>query len=131
MTADENRNKKMKTCLIVDDSVVVRKLARMMIEDFGFSCTEVNDGRQAMDFCQKEMPTLVLLDWNMPVMNGMEFMSALRALPGGTDVKIIFCTTENQLGAIKEALAAGADEYIMKPFDNDILESKFREVGLL
>lgn len=121
----------MKTCLIVDDSVVVRKLARMMVEDMGFDCTEVGDGQKALDFCVQLLPDVILLDWNMPVMNGMEFMAALRDMPGGQDVKIIFCTTENEMGAIKTALAAGADEYIMKPFDNDILESKFREVGVL
>jgi two-component system chemotaxis response regulator CheY len=121
----------MKTCLIADDSVVVRKLARMMVEDLGFVCTEVNDGKQALDFCARQLPDIVLLDWNMPVMNGMEFMAALRGLPGGQNVKIVFCTTENEMAAIKTALAAGADEYIMKPFDTDILESKFREVGVL
>lgn len=121
----------MKTCLIADDSVVVRKLARMMVEDLGFACTEVNDGKQALAACAQSMPDVVLLDWNMPVMNGMEFMAALRAMPGGATVKIVFCTTENEMAAIKTALAAGADEYIMKPFDNDILESKFREVGVL
>lgn len=121
----------MKTCLIADDSVVVRKLARMMVEDLGLACTEVNDGKQALDFCARQMPDVILLDWNMPVMNGMEFMAALRDMPGGRAVKIVFCTTENEMAAIKTALAAGADEYIMKPFDNDILESKFREVGVL
>ena len=121
----------MKPCLIVDDSVVVRKLARMMVEDMGIACTEVGDGRQALDFCAQSLPDVVLLDWNMPVMNGMEFMAALRDMPGGGDVKIVFCTTENEMASIKTALAAGADEYIMKPFDNDILESKFREVGML
>jgi len=121
----------MKTCLIADDSVVVRKLARMMIEDLGLACTEVNDGQEALDFCLQRLPDVILLDWNMPVMNGMEFMAALRGMPGGGDVKIVFCTTENEMAAIKTALAAGADEYIMKPFDNDILESKLREVGVL
>jgi two-component system chemotaxis response regulator CheY len=121
----------MTTCLIADDSVVVRKLARMMVEGMGFECREVSDGQAALDICHAAMPDLVLLDWNMPVMNGMEFMAALRALPGGDKVKIVFCTTENEMEAIKVALAAGADEYIMKPFDSEILESKFRQVGLL
>ncbi len=121
----------MTTCLIADDSVVVRKLARMMVEGMGFDCREVSDGQAALDACHDIMPALILLDWNMPVMNGMEFMAALRALPGGDKVKIVFCTTENEMEAIKVALAAGADEYIMKPFDSEILESKFRQVGLL
>lgn len=121
----------MKKCLIVDDSVVVRKLARMMVEGFGFECAEAADGALALDMCRSDMPALVLLDWNMPVMNGMDFMQALRGLPGGAAVKIVFCTTENNMPAIEAALAAGADEYIMKPFDAEILQSKFHQVGLI
>lgn len=121
----------MKKCLIVDDSSVVRKLARMMVEGFGFECREAADGAQALDACRAEMPVLVLLDWNMPVMNGMEFLTALRAMPDGGAVKVVFCTTENNMPAIQAALAAGADEYIMKPFDSEILQSKFRQVGLM
>lgn len=120
----------MKKCLIVDDSAVVRKLARMMIESFGFSCHEAGDGAAALDHCGADMPALILLDWNMPVMDGMEFMQALRAMPSAAAVKIIFCTTENNMAAISAALDAGADEYIMKPFDVDILQSKIRQVGL-
>ncbi|MDP2206440.1 MAG: response regulator [Alphaproteobacteria bacterium] len=121
----------MTKCMIVDDSVVVRKLARMMIEGLGFDCAEAGDGAAALDACRAEMPAMILLDWNMPVMNGMDFMHALRALPGGAAVKIVFCTTENNMPAIEMALSAGADEYIMKPFDAEILQSKFRQVGLI
>ncbi|MFN7114285.1 MAG: response regulator [Alphaproteobacteria bacterium] len=121
----------MTKCLIVDDSVVVRKLARMMIEGLGFECTEAGDGAAALESCRAELPQMILLDWNMPVMNGMDFMQALRALPGGAAVKIVFCTTENNMPAIQTALSAGADEYIMKPFDAEILQSKFRQVGLI
>jgi two-component system chemotaxis response regulator CheY len=119
-----------KKCLIVDDSAVVRKLARMMVEGLGFSCDEAPDGLAALEYCGKAMPVLILLDWNMPVMDGMEFMKALRANPSAAGVKIIFCTTENNMPAIAAALDAGADEYIMKPFDVDILHSKIRQVGL-
>lgn len=122
---------RVKKCLIVDDSVVVRKLARMMVEGLGFDCAEAADGTIALETCRAEMPALILLDWNMPVMNGLEFMQAVRMLPGGGDVKIVFCTTENNMPAIETALEAGADEYIMKPFDADILHSKFRQVGVL
>lgn len=121
----------MTKCLIVDDSVVVRKLARMMVEGFGFDVAEAGDGASALEACRSEMPALVLLDWNMPVMNGMEFMQALRGMPGGAAVKIVFCTTENNMPAIETALSAGADEYIMKPFDAEILQSKFQQVGLI
>ncbi|HEY7458791.1 MAG TPA: response regulator [Xanthobacteraceae bacterium] len=121
----------MKRCLIIDDSSVIRKVARRILEGFGFSVTEAADGRQALDSCVKEMPEAILLDWNMPVMDGYEFLRALRAMPGGDRPKVVFCTTENDLAHIARAMHAGADEYIMKPFDKEIVEAKFQEVGLI
>jgi two-component system chemotaxis response regulator CheY len=121
----------MKRCLIIDDSSVIRKVARRIIEGFGFTITEASDGRQALDACVKEMPEAILLDWNMPVMDGYEFLRALRAMPGGDRPKVVFCTTENDLAHIARAMHAGADEYIMKPFDKEIVEAKLQEVGLI
>lgn len=121
----------MKRCLIVDDSSVIRKVARRILENFGFSVIEASDGRQALDACTKEMPEAILLDWNMPVMDGFDFLRALRAMPSGDKPKVVFCTTENDLAHIARAMHAGADEYIMKPFDKDIVEAKFQEVGLI
>ena len=123
--------KRPRTCLIADDSRVVRKLARLLLENLDFECSEVDDGQQAFDACLKSLPDVVLLDWNMPVMDGIEFTRKLRALPGGAAPKIIFCTVFNDTPHIEEALAAGADEYIMKPFDNDIVISKFQQAGAL
>lgn len=121
----------MKTCLVVDDSRVVRKVARKILEDLGFSCVEAEDGKVALDQCQRQMPEAILLDWNMPVMTGIEFLRVLRQLPGGDAPKVVFCTTENDIRHIQEALSQGADEYIMKPFDSDIIQTKFVQVGLL
>lgn len=121
----------MKSCLVVDDSRVVRKVARKILEELGFSCDEAEDGKQAMDYCAKSMPDAILLDWNMPVMTGIEFLRRLRKMTGGQAPKVIFCTTENDLAHIQEALSAGANEYIMKPFDSDIIQTKFQQVGLL
>ncbi len=121
----------MKTCLIVDDSRVVRKVARRIIEDLDFECSEAEDGQQAYEACQQTIPDVIFLDWNMPVMNGLEYLGKLRALPGGDKALVIFCTTENDMDHIVKALDAGADEYIMKPFDSDIIESKFKQVGLI
>lgn len=121
----------MKTCLVVDDSRVVRKVARKILEDLEFNCTEAEDGKQAMEACASEMPDAVLLDWNMPVMTGIEFLRRLRKMTGGDKPLVVFCTTENDLSHIQEALAAGANEYIMKPFDSDIIQTKFQQVGLL
>jgi two-component system, chemotaxis family, chemotaxis protein CheY len=121
----------MKTCLVVDDSSVVRKIARRILEEMDFEITEAEDGAQALEVCKNTMPTAVLLDWNMPVMDGYEFLGRLRELPGGELPKVVFCTTENGMDHISRALHAGANEYIMKPFDKDIVTAKFQEVGLV
>lgn len=121
----------MKTCLVVDDSRVVRKVARKILEELSFACSEAEDGKQAMEACAQGMPDAILLDWNMPVMSGIEFLRRLRKMNGGENPKVIFCTTENDLSHIQEALSAGANEYIMKPFDSDIIQNKFQQVGLL
>ena len=121
----------MKTCLIVDDSKVIRMVAKKILDELGFATEEAADGQLALDACKAKMPEAVLLDWNMPVMNGIEFLRALRELPGGGDPVVIFCTTENDLDHIQEAMEAGANEYIMKPFDSDIIQAKLQQVGLL
>jgi two-component system chemotaxis response regulator CheY len=76
------------------------------------------------------MPDAILLDWNMPVMDGLQFLRELRRQPEGRTPKVIFCTTENDVAHIARAVNAGADEYIMKPFDRAIMQSKFQEIGL-
>jgi two-component system chemotaxis response regulator CheY len=120
-----------KTCLIVDDSRVVRAIAKRIVDALGFASSEAEDGRAALDACRSRMPDAILLDWNMPVMGGIEFLQELRRLPTGDQPKVVFCTTENGIEQIQAAIEAGADEYIMKPFDKDIVLSKFGLVGLL
>lgn len=121
----------MKHCLVVDDSAVIRKVVRRILEDLSFRVSEAEDGEQALHACKGEMPDAIVLDWNMPVMDGYEFLRNLRMLPNGTDPKVVFCTTENDVGHIARAIHAGADEYIMKPFDKEIMTAKFQEVGLV
>lgn len=119
-------------CLIVDDSRTVRKVVRSIIEKIGgFECDEAENGADAQDQCQQQMPDVIILDWNMPVMNGLEFIKALRIMNGGNHPKVIFCTTENSMDFIQTGMGAGADEYIMKPFDRQIIESKFQQLGLI
>lgn len=118
-------------CLVVDDSRVVRKVARRIVEDIGFECDEAEDGQKAYEFCQTEMPDAILLDWNMPVMSGIEFLEKLREMDDGAHPKVVFCTTENDMNHIQRAIQAGANEYIMKPFDSEIIESKFSQIGLI
>jgi two-component system chemotaxis response regulator CheY len=121
----------MKSCLIVDDSKVIRMVARKILQELGFETIEAADGQQALDACIKEMPTAVLLDWNMPVMSGIEYLRELRKLDGGDEPVVVFCTTENDIEHIQEAIEAGANEYIMKPFDSEIIQAKFSQVGLM
>jgi len=120
----------MKTCLVVDDSKVIRKVARHILETLEFNVAEAGDGREALDRCQETNPDVVLLDWNMPVMSGMEFLRALGQADLPRRPKVVFCTTENGIAHIKAAIEAGADEYVMKPFDRDTLASKLQLVGL-
>ena len=121
----------MKTCLVVDDSAVIRKVARRILEDLEFTIIEAEDGKVALDACKSSMPDAILLDWNMPVMDGLDFLMALRAMANGQKPKVVFCTTENDLAHIQEAISSGADEYIMKPFDSEIIQSKLQQVGLI
>ena len=121
----------MKSCLIVDDSRVIRMVARKILEELNFETDEAADGQEAVDQCEKKMPDAILLDWNMPVKSGIEFLRDLRAMPGGDTPIVVFCTTENDIEHIQEAIEAGANEYIMKPFDSEIIQAKFSQVGLL
>ncbi len=119
-----------KTCLVVDDSKVIRKVARHILETLNFTVSEAADGREALAAVERETPDVVLLDWNMPVMGGMDVLRALRSGNASGLPKIVFCTTENGTAHIRAALEAGADEYIMKPFDRDTLASKLSIVGI-
>lgn len=121
----------MRTYLVVDDSSIIRKVARHIIEGFGFSVVEASDGRQALDFVTRQMPEAILLDWSMPVMDGFEFLRALRAMPGGDHPKVVFCTVENDLAMIARAMHAGADDTLLKPFDRELLAAKMQGVGLI
>lgn len=121
----------MATCLIVDDSPTIRKIMQRIMRDLGFECLDAENGQQARDLCARMMPDLIMLDWNMPIMSGLDFLLALRAMKGGKLPKVLFCTTENGLEFIQRGLEAGADEYVMKPFDKDVIEMKLRQLNIL
>src|ERR1700692_3902764 len=121
----------MRTCLVVDDSTVIRKIARRILEEMDFEIIEAEDGEKALEVCKRGLPDAVLLDWNMPIMDGYEFLGNLRRMPGGDQPKVVFRTTHNDVAPLSTALHAGANEYIMKPFDKDIVTAKFQEVGLI
>ena len=111
-------------CLLVDDSMLVRKIARKIFTRLGFEVDEAENGQIGLDKCQSRMPDVVLLDWNMPVMDGLEFLKSLRRTEGGRGPAVIFCTTETDVEHIQKALANGANEYLMKPFDQESLIAK-------
>ena len=92
--------------------------------------TEASDGAEALAACRSAMPDAVLLDWNLPVMNGFDILDHIRALPGGERARVVFCSVESDLIFIRQALDRGADEYVIKPFDADILASKLALAGL-
>jgi two-component system chemotaxis response regulator CheY len=119
------------TCLVVDDSRTVRKAARRILEKLGFAVAEAGDGAEALAACRAALPQVVLLDWNMPVMDGITFLRHARAEFGPDRPAVVLCTTEAAMDRIVEALGAGAQEYIMKPFDEELLRDKFRQAGLV
>lgn len=120
-----------RNCLIVDDSRLIRKLVRDILEPLNFHCSEAENGEVALASCQKSMPELIMLDWNMPVMDGMAFLLQLRKVPGGDKPVVMFCTTENGMDRIQAAMAAGATDFIMKPFDKEIVRGKLIQNAIL
>lgn len=121
----------MKKCLIVDDSKVVRKVVRKIVENLGFQADEACDGSEALTKTQETQFDLIMLDWNMPIMDGMDFFKKFKESVNFDACKVIFCTTENEMPKIQEAISEGASEYIMKPFDENIVRDKLQQVGLL
>ena len=121
----------MKHCLVVDDSSVIRKVARRIFEGFDFTVVEAEDGAQALDACRREMPDIILLDWHLPAMEGVDVVASLRKLDQGRQPKVLFCVSEADVAQIAKALRAGADEYILKPFDRELVEAKLHEFGML
>lgn len=121
----------MKYCIVADDSSVIRKVARRILEGLAFEVTEAEDGKQTLTACMQRMPDAVLVDWSMPDMPGVDVIRRLRQLDQGRLPKIVFCTTENDVAQIAKAIHNGADDYVMKPFDRAILTEKFAQIGLV
>jgi two-component system chemotaxis response regulator CheY len=116
-------------CLIVDDSRVVRKVSRSIVEKLGYQVMEAENGEEALARCKLAMPDLVLVDWDMPVMTGIEFVTALRASPGNERARVVFCTSKNGAHDIHRGIGAGANEYVTKPFNEVSLTAKLQAIG--
>jgi two-component system, chemotaxis family, chemotaxis protein CheY len=118
--------------LVIDDSRAMRRIVGSILTDLGFEVREAGDGRQALDVLQGGyVPDLCCIDWNMPVMDGLQFVSAARANPAYRQVTLMMVTTESETGQIVKALAAGAHEYLIKPFTADAMRDKLAMLGLL
>lgn len=121
----------MRRCLIVDDSEVIRKVARRILESLDFEVSEAENGQEAVERCIQHTPDVVLLDWQMPVMNGLEFLGALRLSAKGVRPRVVYCLTENDPGEISRAFLGGADDYILKPYDRGTITAKLSAAGLV
>ena len=120
----------MKEVLVVDDSPVIRKITRRILEGLRLQTSEAADGRQALAACSFQMPDAIFVDSAMPVLDGYEFLKELRHMPGGEKPKILFCSTEHDISQIARAMHAGADDFLMKPFDREMVQSKFESLGV-
>ncbi|GAA0764511.1 CheY-like chemotaxis protein [Erythromicrobium ramosum] len=118
-----------KTCLIVDDSRVIRKVSSKIALSLGYVPVEAENGEEALARCKKSMPDLVLTDWNMPEMDGITFVTKLRSIPTPKEPVVVFCTSNGEAQDIHDGIAAGADDYIVKPFDEAALKAKLEKLG--
>ena len=118
--------------LVIDDSRAMRAILRRSMQRLGFSVTEAGDGSEALErIADSEAFDIALVDWNMPNMNGYEFVKQVRAMPEHRDLWLMMVTTESEQSRVVRAMAAGANEYIMKPFTDDVIEDKLRLLGLV
>ena len=127
---EETRQAKSKTCLIVDDSRVMRKVSSKIAVSLGYQVVEAENGEEALARCKQRMPNLILTDWQMPVMSGPEFVAALRAIPTPVAPTIVFCTSKGTAKDVHEGIRAGADDYIVKPFEETALKAKLEKLGV-
>ena len=119
----------MKHCLVVEDSRVMRTVARRIFEELKFDIGEAEEGMAALRAVREKMPDVIFLDWNLPSMPGVEFVKSVRGQQNGSHPVILFATTENDPDEIAQAITAGADDYVMKPYDRASLRSKLVELG--
>ena len=120
----------MKHCLVVDDSRVIRTVARRIMEELRYSVAEAEDGMEGLRACHDKMPDLIFLDWNLPSMKGLDFIKSVRGQRDGAHPVILFCTTESDPGEIATAMAAGANDYVLKPFEGSQVRAKLADIGV-
>jgi two-component system chemotaxis response regulator CheY len=118
--------------MVIDDSSAMRMILRRIMTQAGFTTTEAADGQQALDLLETEdtAPDVALVDWNMPNMNGLDFVKAVRGQERYSRMTVMMVTTEGEQSQIVRALAAGAHEYVIKPFTPDAIIEKLSLLGL-
>jgi len=118
--------------MVIDDSRAMRAILRRIVTELGFDCVEAGDGQEALDTIRGgEVPDLCLVDWNMPVLDGLSFIQAVRGTAELRHITLMMVTTEGEQAQIVRALAAGAHEYVIKPFTPDAIEDKLQLLGLV
>ncbi len=126
---NEARQAAANVCLIVDDSRVIRKVSSKIVRSLGYVPIEAQDGQEALARCKRAMPRLILTDWNMPEMDGLEFVTQLRAIPTPKPPTVVFCTSKGTAADVNKGIRAGADDYIVKPFDEAALRAKLERIA--
>lgn len=120
----------MKIVMIADDSPVIRKVGRRLLEELGFVVVEAHDGFDAMEMCRNNMPDAVIVDRDMPGPNALEVVREIRRMPDAEDVKILYCLSEILVSEMAKAKRAGANSFLLKPFTRDVLGGKLAEAGI-
>ena len=120
----------MKQVLVVDDSPVIRKIARRILEGLKMRTSEAGDGKHALAACTFSMPDAILVDTQMPGQAGLDFLRELRKMPGGERPKVVICAIEHDVAQIARAMHAGADDFLLKPFDREHVQAKFANIGM-
>ena len=121
----------MSSCLIADDSKVIRLLLSKIMSNLGFSIIEAEDGEDVVELTQIKEPDLIIMDWNLPLLEGIDALYKIRAMKLNKAPKIIFCSSISDIDRLQTAIDGGADDYIIKPFDEDIVSTKLTILGLL
>jgi len=117
--------------LVIDDSRATRHIINSMLQTIGFQVREAANGREGLErLAEGPLPDVVLVDWNMPEMDGLEFIKAVRAEPARADLPLVMVTTETEMERMALAYLAGVNEFVMKPFDAEMIESKLRLLGM-
>ena len=118
--------------MVIDDSRAMRSILRRIVTELGFDCVEAANGQDALDIMNGgSLPDVALVDWNMPVLDGLSYVSAVRGNRDWRDVTLMMVTTEGEHAQVVRALAAGAHEYVIKPFTPDAIQEKLQILGLV